>query len=454
MRAMWNVVFTASVAVSTLAVGPLPATAAGEADAQGRARRRTPVVEVVEKTRDSIVNISSTVRHVRTFRSGIGFGMLDDFFAVPTESTSLGSGFIIHSDGYIVTNAHVVARTTEMTATLSDGRTFDAELVASDSENDLAVIKIDPGPGERLQPIAWGRSDDLMIGETTIAIGNPVGLQNTVTTGVISALNREVRFSNQVMYGDLIQTDASINPGNSGGPLLNVLGELIGVNTAIRGAAQNIGFAIPVDELRAILPEMLDIEKRYRVEVGLKVEGRDGAAVTAVQSGTPAEEVGLRPGDRIVQVDDTPIGEAVDYYVAAVGRKPGDTLRLRVERDGKTETVQLPMREIPLPDGRELALKLYGLTLEPLGAGAARRLGVRMGSGLLVTDVERHSPADRLEIRPGDLLVLLGRSRVQDLEGVGLELEHVEPNEAKYIRILRFGQRGGADAYDGHIYPR
>lgn len=453
MEATWKLVFVAVAAVSAGAAGS-PAASTAQETVQDRARRRTPVVEVVEKTRDSIVNISSTVRHVRTFRSGIGFGMLDDFFAVPTESTSLGSGFIIHPDGYIVTNAHVVARTTEMTVTLSDGRTFDADLVASDSEHDLAVIKINPGPGERLRPIAWGRSDDLMIGETTIAIGNPVGLQNTVTTGVISALNREVQFSNQVMYGDLIQTDASINPGNSGGPLLNILGELIGVNTAIRGDAQNIGFAIPVDELRAILPEMLDIEKRYRVEVGLKVEGRDAAAVTAVQSGTPAEEVGLQPGDRIVQVDDTPIDEAVDYYVAAVGRKPGDTLRLRVERDGKAETVQLPLREIPLPDGRELALKLYGLTLEPLGAGAARRLGVRMGSGLLVTDVERHSPADRLEIRPGDLLVLLGRSRVRDLEGVGLELEHVKANEAKYIRILRFGQRGGLDAYDGHIYPR
>jgi len=441
--------FAVAVVVLASAAARLSATAAAD-----QARRRTPVVEVVEKTRDSIVNISSTVRRMRRIRSGIEFGLLDDFFAVPMESTSLGSGFIIHPDGYIVTNAHVVAQTMEMTVTLSNGRVFEADLVASDSEHDLAVIKINPDSRARLSPISWGRSDDLMIGETTIAIGNPVGLQNTVTTGVISALNREVRFSNEVMYKDLIQTDASINPGNSGGPLLNILGELIGVNTAIRGDAQNIGFAIPVDELRAILPEMLDLEKQYRVEVGLKVEGRDGASVTAVTDGTPAKEVGLRPGDRIVQVDDTPVGEAVDYYVAAVGRKPGDTLRLRVERDGKIETVRLPLREIPLPDGRKLALKLYGLTLEPLDAAAARRLGVRPGSGLLVTDVERHSPADRLEIRPGDLLVLLGRSRTQDLEGVGLELERVKPNEVKYIRILRFGQRGSAVAYDGHIYAR
>ncbi len=439
-----------TVAVTMMA--SLPIVAGPDRDAN-RAARRTPVVEVVERTSGSIVNISSTARTIRSVRSPLGL-MFEDFFQIPTESTNLGTGFVIHPDGYIVTNAHVVTRATELAVTLADGEEYEAEMVASDVEHDLAVIKINPKPGVILKPIPWGRSDDLMIGETAIAIGNPVGLQHTVTTGVISALDRDVQFSQRVAYHNLIQTDASINPGNSGGPLLNIHGELIGINTAIRGDAQNIGFAIPVNQLRDVLPGMLDIEKRYRVEIGMKIEGPDAARVVGLREKSPAYEAGVRLGDVLVEVDGIPIGEAVDYHIAMLGRRPGDDLRLKTSRHGKVQEVTFPLRAIPKPDGAALAEKLYGMKLEPLSLAMARRLGVPQNTGLLVVEVTPNSPADRLDVRRGDLLVQLGQLRVRDLDGIGLELERVTRDEARYIHIWRLSRRGSLDGYGGYIYAR
>ncbi|MCH7813368.1 MAG: trypsin-like peptidase domain-containing protein, partial [Planctomycetes bacterium] len=209
---------------------------AGELDPQtSRALRRTPLVEVIERVRDSIVNISATGL------VNIERGDLFDFFNMPQrrrrsprqrQVESVGSGFVMHESGYIVTNAHVVDRSIDLRVTLANGQEHKAVVVVSDVDHDLAILKIKPD--QPFKPIPMGRSDDLMIGETTVAIGNPLGYANTVTSGIISALHRKLEFSSDVVYDDLIQTDASINPGSSGGPLLNILGELIGVNTAIR----------------------------------------------------------------------------------------------------------------------------------------------------------------------------------------------------------------------------
>ncbi|MDP7348694.1 MAG: trypsin-like peptidase domain-containing protein, partial [Phycisphaeraceae bacterium] len=208
--------------------------------------RRTPVVRVFEQSRNAVVNISTT--QIVQLRDPLGFDLFEQFFHMPRRRTfrrqSVGSGFVLHEAGYIVTNAHVVARTAERKVLFADERAFDAQVVALDHEHDLAVLKIDAdGP---LATLPLGTSHDLMVGETVIAIGNPLGLSDTVTAGVISAVDRELEFGDGKSFKGLIQTDASINPGNSGGPLLNILGDLIGVNTAMRGDAQNIGFAIPV----------------------------------------------------------------------------------------------------------------------------------------------------------------------------------------------------------------
>jgi S1-C subfamily serine protease len=239
-----------------LAALVLPGLAAGRwgTEEGEQVRRRTPVVEVFEASRDAVVNISSTeVVEVRDPFDRFFDGVFDRRHRTrPRQyrNTSVGSGFVIHSDGYIVTNAHVVARSTDRTVTFADGREFDAQVLASDRDHDVAILKIEAS--EALKPLAMGQSTDLMIGETVIAIGNPLGYQHTVTAGVVSAVDRDLMFSKDHMMRGLIQTDASINPGNSGGPLLNVLGELIGVNTAVRGDAQNIGFAIPVNQVRRL----------------------------------------------------------------------------------------------------------------------------------------------------------------------------------------------------------
>jgi len=228
----------------TLSVG----AAARADDDTAPSRRRTPVVEVFEHARDAVVNISTT-RIVR-MRSR---SPLDDIFDFGRPGyrqqrvQSIGSGIVVHESGYIVTNAHVVSQASDVQVTFADETRLPADVLAVDSQHDLAVIKV--AADHPLPHLKLGSSDDILIGETVVAIGNPLGLEHTVTAGIVSALNRQLDFGNDVIYTGLIQTDASINPGNSGGPLLNIDSELIGINTAIRGDAQNIGFAIPVNRL-------------------------------------------------------------------------------------------------------------------------------------------------------------------------------------------------------------
>jgi serine protease Do len=354
--------------------------------------------------------------------------------------TSVGSGFVFHPDGYIITNAHVVARTAEQKVTFADGAEYDARIIAYDTQRDLAMLKIDAnGP---LPMLPLGRSDDLMIGETVIAIGNPLGLQNTVTAGVISAVDRDLDFPGGIALTRLIQTDASINPGNSGGPLLNVLGELVGVNTAIRGDAQNIGFAIPVDQLREALPELLDVERRYNIVTGLEVASQDGPRVTLVRPDSPASRAGLRNGDVIASINGRAIERGVDYHIAMIGRRPGESLPLMVRREGKTIPLELTIDERPAPDGAKLALAKLGIELYPLPQDVAAELGLNRASGLLVVDVERASPAESLGISPRDVLIAIGNHHVSSLEEVGQLLDGVPPQTTVPLSVLRVERRG------------
>jgi serine protease Do len=412
----------------------------------GREARRTPVVRVFENSRDAVVNIAAT--QIVTMRDARGFGsMFDDMFDVPRRGPmrelrreSVGSGFVIHPDGYIVTNAHVVARTAERKAVFADGREFDADIIAFDTTRDLAILKITPEAPLTTLPL--GRSHDLMIGETVIAIGNPLGLQTTVTVGVVSALNRDLDFANGVSLKDLVQTDASINPGNSGGPLLNILGELIGINSAIRGDAQNIGFAIPVDELRAVLPDLLDVERRYGFITGLRVGTVDEPRVIDVVDKSPAARAGLRAGDMLVSINGSPVREGVDFYIALIGRQPGEELHLTVRRDGRPVQVSMPIVERPRPDGNRLADARLGLTMYPLPPDLARRIGLRPDRGLLVTGVQPGSPADQLGIREEDVLVALARRYVGSLDSVGQVLDEVGGGTAIDVTVLRADRRG------------
>ncbi|MHC5024055.1 MAG: trypsin-like peptidase domain-containing protein [Planctomycetota bacterium] len=422
------------------------AAAPAQTDAD-RARRRTPVVDVFERTRDAVVNISS--KEIVTVRQSFGGGSIfDDFFDLPRRPRtrqytrqSVGSGFVIHPDGYIVTNAHVIARTAERKVTFADGGVFDAEVIAADPERDIAVLKIDPG-GTELPILPLGRSNDLMIGETVIAIGNPLGFQHTVTAGVISATERDLELGPNLSLPSLIQTDASINPGNSGGPLLNVLGELIGVNTAIRPDAQNIGFAIPVDRLREVLPDLIDVERRYRLRSGLAVGNLDEPRVLRVERGSPAAQAGLRVGDVLLAIDGRPVREGIDYNIALIGRRAGDTLRLRVRRDDEQLRVPLRLDARPAPDGTRLARARLGVEVRPLPEDIGRELGLRPNSGLLVVQIVPGGPADEAGMERRDVLISLGRHSVSTVDDLGQLLETADAGDVVPVSVIRVERNG------------
>ncbi len=399
-------------------------------------RRHTPVVEVFQKTRDAVVNIST--RRIVRMRSPFGSSLEDMFhFGLPRRNRvlhSVGSGVIVHESGYIVTNAHVVSQASDVQVTFENDKTLPAEVVAVDQQHDLAVLKVDsptPLPHQRL-----GRSHDIMIGETVVAIGNPLGLQHTVTSGIVSALDRDLHFDRDVVYTGLIQTDAPINPGNSGGPLLNINGDLIGINTAIRGDAQNIGFAIPVDHLWELLPMMLDIERRQRVRFGLQVSGVD-AQVVAVKRNTPAAEKGLRAGDHIIEINGEKLRDGIDYYVHLLQQEPDSEVKLVAKRDDRRVEFTVPLRSIPLPDGDALASRLLGADLAEIPPRLRRRYDLPDYARLIVEEVEVGGPAERAGIRAGDLLLRLDRVPVRSLNDVGLALEDTQPRDRVFLEGLR-----------------
>ena len=269
--------------------------------------RRTPIVEAYEKVRGAVVNISSS-RVVNV--DWPGFGAFGDIWQLPgpchsrRKLTSLGSGFLIHRDGYVVTNYHVIAQATDILVSTADDKEFPAKVVRADAGHDLAVIKLDTR--QQLGEITLGTAKDLMVGETVIAVGNPLGLHHSLTAGVASATNRTIEFGHGFAYRNLIQTSAPINPGSSGGPLLNINGEVVGINTAIRADAQNIGFAVNIDDLTGQLAKLLRPKGSKQItpgfEVALRRKTPDAGfdiVVSEVRRGSAGEKNGVREGDII-----------------------------------------------------------------------------------------------------------------------------------------------------------
>ena len=416
----------------------VPTFAATPPDQDDLGRRRSPVVEVFEKSRDAVVNINTTrVVRMRSLRFP---SLFDDIFDLGGPRVrnqrvqSIGSGVVVHESGYIVTNAHVVSQASDVSVAFADGRTEPAEILAVDAEHDLAVLKVNAA-----QPLAWqklARSDDILVGETVVAIGNPLGLKHTVTAGIVSAIDRDLVFDQETAYHGLIQTDASINPGNSGGPLLNVNAELIGINTAIRGDAQNIGFAIPVARLWELLPTMLDLERRERVRFGLRVSGPEASALS-VRPESPAAEAGLKPGDRVVRFNGQPIRDGIDYYVHLLDQHPGSEIKLTVRRDGKLIESTVPLQAIPLPDGGDLAKRMLGMTLVAVPDRLRRQYDLPAHVALMVDEVEPASPADAAGMLVGDLILRLHRVPAASLKDVGLTLEQTPPGQRVVVEGLR-----------------
>ncbi len=410
----------------------------GLATASGSELRRSAIVEAIASQRDAVVNIH-------------GQKLLPASEGEESKRVNgMGTGAIIDSRGYVVTNYHVVEGVERIEVTLASGATTSAKLISHDLRTDLAIIKI--SPPHQLQVVRIGTSSDLLIGETVLALGNAFGYEHTVTQGIVSALHRSVEVSRTQRYDDLIQTDASINPGNSGGPLLNIDGEMIGVNVAVRAGAQGIGFAIPVDKVLEVVSELLSVERLDHTWHGI-VARRDlhgGAIVTTVHRSSPAEQVGVRAGDRIVRVGNSVVASQLDIERAMLGRKPGERVSVEVERAEGHEQIELPLAQLRSdsisPDER--CWRELGLRVAIMAPARVRQLQNRYRGGLEVIEVRPGGPADEQGIQAGDILVGLHVWETIRPENVSYVLDRAQQ---EYFGPLKFYVLRGRETLFGHL---
>ncbi len=378
------------------------------------ARRRNEIVEVVQKVSPAVVFIGTESEVESPFRGRRS--PLEEFFGAPPRQRQrqqgLGSGVIVDPNGIIITNDHVIRGASAIHVVLADGRELEAEVIGSDANNDLAVLKV--SSKQALPAAKLGTSADLMIGETVIAIGSPFGLSKTVTSGVVSATGRTFKADGRT-YNDFLQTDAAINPGNSGGPLLNVDGDVIGINTAIFASAQGIGFAIPADKVRRIVDELTRFGKVRPAWVGLETQdlsprlsrqlGWDrtyGVVVSDVEPGSPADQAGIRRGDVLAEMGGSRISDSEDYVTRARGYPARAAFPLVLFREGGQRTVQVTPVEFPPQLVEALAWNRLGLRVKPV-RGAMAVQSVRPGSA-----------ADEVGLEPGDVILRVNNQPVAE----------------------------------------
>jgi serine protease Do len=426
----------AALLAVSLAAWTVPASAAGLPDFSVLAQKDGPAV----------VNISTeaTVKGLRGRSPGMPPGMtpFDDFFhqfdeyfgrgmPIPRKEHSLGSGFLISADGEILTNNHVVAGADKILVKLQ-GRTknYPARVLGQDPDTDLALIKIDE---TGLPFLTLGDSSKSKVGDWVLAIGNPFGLDHTVTKGIISAKGRAIGAG---PYDDFIQTDASINPGNSGGPLINMDGEVVGINAAIVASGQGIGFAIPSDLAKDVVAQLKQGKKMHRGLLGVAVQdvddntakalglkGTKGALVAQVTPNGPADKAGVQAGDVITQVDDQDVADSRDLTRRIGHMAPKDTVRLTLMRGSSVKKLSATLEErdaktLAQAEGGDMSEGegLLGMGLKTVGPKEAKALGVPAGKGLLVTAVDQDSPAADAGLRRGDVILEMNQAPVTSVE--------------------------------------
>ena len=392
-QACWIVLASAALSVASWA---------GLPPVNGRAMRETQVVRVVREVSPAVVYISCQQRVQNPFAGGFWdlFGNDSPFAPPAQEQNSLGSGVLVDPSGYILTNEHVILGGSKIRVTLTTGKEYPARVVGTAPESDLALLKIQ---GDKPFPVAQlGRSDDLMIGETLIAVGNPYGLSNTVTVGVLSATGRTVEDGKRT-YSDFLQTDAAINPGNSGGPLCNILGQVIGINTAIIRNANGIGFAIPIDRARRVMEQLRTYGRVQSLWLGfLPLDPSDsymrrmhvnyGVVVARTyRFAYPQDEI--RQGDLLTGLDGKRLESTGDLNAKLALLSPGQPVRLDGYRDGQPFSATLEAKPMPDRLTPAMAWELLGLRLE------------RGRGGLTVVSVRPNSPADATGLRPGDTVL-------------------------------------------------
>ena len=403
--------------------------------------RETPIVRAIRSARPAVVNIRGEKALVTTAANSTR----------PDPSrrvNGMGTGVVIDERGYIVTNHHVVDGVREIEVTLYDGTRYIAKLVARDPKTDLAIIKVDPD--QPMQVIQIGTSADLMPGESVIALGNAYGYEHTATRGIISALHRAVQVSDSQYYDDLIQTDASINPGNSGGPLLNINGEMIGVNVAVRAGAQGIGFAIPVDRVVEAAAELLTQINEQKIYYGLRF--RSGSptgplTVSAVDPNSPAAAAGIQAGDIITEIAGRKVRNALDFQRALLDKSWDEVLPVVVTRNGtEDQQFMITLSKPKIPTLDDEIWTMLGLRLEPIPEETFRqKYQTRYRGGLLVTDVRPGSPAAAQGLRQGDVLVGMHLWETISLDNVEYIIRR--PDFASFLPLKFFLLRGNETYY-------
>jgi serine protease Do len=457
------------VAVPTMSGGTMAseALAAGSADMRGAP---PSFADLAERLKPAVVNIRTT----KTLTSG-GMapfsrhfgqrGPFDQFFGdeffkrffgdMPQrqyKQRSLGSGFIISNDGYIFTNFHVVEKADEIIVKLSDDREYTAKTVGKDKNTDIALLKIETD--DSLPVAKLGDSSDLRVGDWVIAIGNPFGLSQTVTAGIVSAKGRVIGAG---PYDDFIQTDASINPGNSGGPLFNLAGEVVGINTAIVAQGQGIGFAIPVNMAKGILPDLKEKGKVIRGWLGVSVQditeelaksldlkNREGALIADVFKGDPADRAGIEPKDVIIAVDGKPVKDTHDLLRLIAEKNVGHSVKVTIVRNGDQKVYTVKIAERPEQETlaqRETTGEFFGISVQEITPEIAQHLGLSSTDGVIVRDVQDGSPADEAGIMVQDVILEVNKVKIVSISDYEREMKKAYAKGSALLWIERNGEK-------------
>ena len=410
--------------------------------------RQTSVVKAVGKALPSVVNIcTETIQEVRDPFSELFSDFWNPYYRQPRQDVrrSLGSGVVIHEDGYIVTNDHVVRRATKIRVKFANGREYEADRVAYDQRSDLALLRIllPKGSKTRFTPVPFARDGDLLLGETVIALGNPFGLGGSVSRGILSSRDRQVPQADEILdMANWLQTDAAINPGNSGGPLINLNGDLIGINVAIHREGQGIGFAIPIARVNETLGKFFTPEHLRGLWLGARVR-LDGnrLRLALVEANSPAAKAGLRAGDTVLEANETPVANFVDWAKETAGRGK-ENLSLKIFRGGRVMTVTLAL----LPEERVFNSKVIedrlGLTVRTLTKDLAEQLGLSFYGGYLITKVAATGPGGSAGLEAGAVIQRVDDSQPQSLMAFARDIHSREPNAQVRLSVVWEIQRG------------
>jgi serine protease Do len=421
---------------------------------------RKGFVEVAKKVKPSVV----AIRSERTVTVGPGVGEdffkgtpFEDFFkqhgGPPAKRKQMGegSGVVVDAKGYILTNYHVVAGAEKISVHLSDGRELKGTVRGTDSRTDLAVVHVEAAD---LPVATLGNSDKIQVGEWAIAIGSPFGLEETLTVGVISAKGRSGLGTGN--YEDFLQTDASINPGNSGGPLVNINGEVIGINAMIIQPGQGIGFAIPINLAKTIMVELIKTGKVIRPWVGIGLQDitsdlmkffnlkeKTGALISQVYGGSPAEKAGLKPGDIVIEIDGVKVTNSQDVVREVLKKQVGQKVNFVILREGKRNEISLTTAQMPEkisergPD--KPAREWFGLRVSNVTPDIAKQLGLAKTEGVVIIGVEPNSVAQRAGLKAGDIILEVNRQKVFNENDYRSAMEKANPDQGALVLIDREG---------------